>query len=43
MYSASEMVYPKEINHDVLFREGHNLKVRCGKDSLMSILNTLKI
>ena len=32
MYSASDMVYPKEINHDVLFREGRNLKVGCGKD-----------
>ena len=27
VYSESEMIYPKEINHDVLFREGHNLKV----------------
>ncbi|KAI0216232.1 Misato-like protein 1 [Lamellibrachia satsuma] len=26
VYSESEMIYPKEINHDVLFREGRNLK-----------------
>ncbi len=38
MYNPTESTPPKEINHDVMFREGKNLQVRFSCFSMVSVV-----